>query len=109
MVAAFGGENSHGLAFILAAGVVYEIIAFTCSSPQTAELNIKQREGTLMKWVHLGQGLAIVLIFAAASIDQRHRNSIIAGGIFGMVSAEAFYLYARHSGLNNPGPGTERY
>jgi hypothetical protein len=62
-----------------------------------------------MKWVHLGQGLSAVTIAIAASIDKKNRGAIIAGGIFAMGSAEAFYMHAKQSGLANPGPETEEY
>lgn len=103
------GSDSHGIAFLVAAGLVYEVIAFACSSPQTAEINIRKREGTLMKWVHLGQALAGVTVGFAAVIDRRHRAAIIAGGVFAMASAESFYMHARRAGLENPGPVTETY
>lgn len=110
MAVALPGNDSQGIAFLVAGGLVYEIIAFACSSPQTAEINIRKREGTLMKWVHLGQALAAVTIIFAATVDRRHRVSIIAGGVFAMVSAEAFYVYARRSGLARPDlPETEQY
>ena len=104
------GNDSQGIAFLVAGGLVYEIIAFACSSPQTAEINIRKREGTLMKWVHLGQLLAAVTVAFAVAIDRRHRVAILAGGVFAMASAEAFYIYARQSGLSKPDlPETEQY
>ena len=103
------GSTENGVAFLVAGGLVYEIIAFACSSPQTAEINIRKREGTLMKWVHLGQALAAVTIVIAGTIDARHRTAIYSGGIFAMVSAEAFYMHARAAGLANGGPETESY
>jgi hypothetical protein len=112
MVAAFSGSksNGNGFAFLLASGVVWEIIAFCCSSPQTAEINIRKRHDTLMKWVHLGQALAVVNIAIAASIDKNHRKGIIAGGLFAMTSAELFYAHAKQAGLSKPQqPETEQY
>lgn len=52
-------RQGQGTAFLVSAGVMYEIIAAACSSPQTTELNAGARAKTLMKWVHLGvvQGL----------------------------------------------------
>jgi hypothetical protein len=104
-----GTSGSNGIAFLVAGGLVYEIIAFACSSPQTAEINIKTRGDTLMKWVHAGQGLSAVTITAAAIIDRRHRVAIIAGGVFAMGSAELFYQHAKQSGLSRPGPTTEQH
>ena len=101
-------EGSFGIAFLVAAGVVYEALAFACSSPQTAEINIQTRGDTLMKWVHLGQVLALILIVVAASVDEKHRVPIVVGGAFGMVSAELLYVYAKASGMKRPGPMTEQ-
>jgi ABC-type enterochelin transport system permease subunit len=109
MALALGADDSFGVAFLVAGGIVYEIIAFACSSPQTAEINIRKRGGTLMKWVHLGQALALAFIIFAAICDRRHRTPIILGGLFAMGSAEAFYMYAKKSGLEKPGPETEDY
>lgn len=103
------GGGSPGVAFLVAGGLVYEIIAFSCSSPQTAELNAGKRAPTLMKWVHLGQGLAAVTVAIAMVIDPRRRWAILAGGAFAMASAELFYLHAKTSGLSNPGEPTESW
>lgn len=103
-----GTGGSGGVAFLVAGGIVYEIIAFSCSSPQTAEINIKTRGDTLMKWVHLGQGLSAVTVAVAALIDPAHRAAIIAGGLVAMASSEGFYLYAKASGMARPGPATEQ-
>jgi hypothetical protein len=103
------GSGNNGIAFVVSAGVVYEIIAFSCSSPQTAEINIRKRGDTLMKWVHLGQGLSIALIVVAAVMDRKMAIPIITGGAFGMASAEIFYQYAKQSGYKRPGPETEQY
>lgn len=101
------GSGNNGVAFVVAAGVVWECIAFACSSPQTAELNIQTRGKTLMKWVHLGQGLAGLTIIIGAVVEPVTRGAILAGGIFAMASAEGFYLHAQRSGWARPGPGTE--
>lgn len=110
-MAAFGetAGKSLGFGFLLGSAAVYEIIAFMCSSPQTAELNIQKREKTLMKYVHLGQGLSAVTVGIAALIDKKNRFGIVIGGAFGMVAAETAYIYARNAGLANPGPMTEDY
>ena|SRR5215472_4854764 len=107
-----GSRGSNGIAFLVAGGLVYEIIAFSCSSPQTTELNADRRAPTLMKWVHLGQALAAVTIAVAAVVDPLHRTAIVAGGVFAMASAEAFYRHALKAGLEGAAaglPGTEFY
>jgi|SRR4029077_8777714 len=109
MALALGSNGSTGIAFLVSGGIVYEIIAFSCSSPQTAEINIRKREETLMKWVHIGQGLSVVFIAVAAIMDKKHAGPILAGGIFAMVSTEALYMHAAASGKKKPGPETEDY
>lgn len=103
------GNGGQGIAFLVAYGLGCEAIAKDVSSPQTAELNIQKREATLMKWVHLGQAESLMVILVAASIDKKHRNAILAGGLLGMAITEVEYLYAKKSGLENPGPPTEEY
>lgn len=100
--------RGFGVPFLVSAGIVFEIIAFACSSPQTAEINIATRGDTLMKWVHLGEGLGLVMVAIAAKIDPPNRGAIIAGGVFALASSELFYRHAKASGLSNPGPGTEQ-
>jgi uncharacterized membrane protein len=100
-------DASAGVAFLVSAGVVYEIIAAACSSPQTCEINASTRAGTLMKWVHIGLVQAAVLVVVAAWLDQARRGPILAGGTAAGVIMYGSYLYARACGLRNPGPGTE--
>jgi hypothetical protein len=102
------GRDNIGVAFLVASGIVFEIIAFACSSPQTAELNIQTRGGTLMKWVHLGEGLGAVFVIVASMIDPGHAKPILAGGAVAIVSSEMFYRHAKASGLARPGPATEQ-
>jgi hypothetical protein len=103
------GAASNGIAFLVGGGIVYEIIASNCSSPQTTELNASARAKTLMKWVHVGQVQAIVFIAAAAWFDRAHRNAILAGGILAMAMMEALYLHARQNGIANGGTPTEQH
>lgn len=102
--AAGGGA---GVAFLVSAGIVYEIVAAACSSPQTTEINAKTRAPTLMKWVHLGLGQAVLFVAVAAAVDPRRRRAIIAGGGTAAVLMYGQYLHARAAGLAAPGEGTE--
>ena len=102
------GSDNQGVAFLVASGIVFEIIAFACSSPQTAEINIKTRGGTLMKWVHLGEALGAAFVIVASIVDGKHARAIIAGGAIAIASSEMFYRHARTSGLENPGAATEQ-
>src|SRR5215467_6765305 len=102
-----GLDNGNGIAFLVSAGIVYEIIAAACSSPQTTEINAATRADTLMKWVHLGLAQAAVFIGAAALLDSKHRNAILAGGIAAGGLMYAQYWHARDAGLQSGEPGTE--
>jgi hypothetical protein len=105
---AAGRRGRGGIAFLVAAGIVFEIIAFACSSPQTAEINIRSRGDTLMKWVHLGELLGVAFVIAAAMVEPDQTKPILAGGAAAILSSEVFYRYAKRSGLAKPGPGTEQ-
>jgi hypothetical protein len=102
--------GSGGIAFLVSAGIVYEIIAAACSSPQTTEINAGSRAGTLMKWVHLGIGQAAAFVAVAAVIDKKNRRAIIAGGVAAGGLMYAQYAHARSAGLaaaRAGQPGTE--
>ena len=101
------GSNSDGIAFLVSAGIVYEIIAAACSSPQTAEINAKSRADTLMKWVKLGMMQAAAFVFIAAWIDKSHRKAIVAGGVVAGGLMWAQYQHALSAGLSSDQPGTE--
>lgn len=107
MLGKLSSGASNGIAFLVSSGIVFEIIACMCSSPQTAELNAEKRAATLMKWVHIGQVTSIVFVAAAATMDKQHSAAIIAGGVSAMGLMEYMYLHARQAGLANAGPPTE--
>ena len=98
-----------GIAFLVAYGIVAEIIAKACSSPQTAELNADKRAPTLMKWVWIGVIEGAVAVTIAAYIDKKHRPAIIWGGLIATVVTLGEYMYAKNCGLRNGGPSTESY
>lgn len=102
-------SSSDGIAFLVSAGIMYEIIAAACSSPQTTEINAGPRSATLMKWVWIGVGQGVAFVLIAAWIDRRHRKAILAGGTVAAVLMLASYYHARSCGLRNGGPGTESY
>ena len=102
-------KGSDGIAFLVAAGIVYEIIAAACSSPQTMEINAAARAGTLMKWVNIGVAQAALFIVIAAWIDAKHRRAIVAGGTVAGVLMYCQYAHAKRAGLANGGPPTEQY
>ena len=104
-LAAQGG--SWGIAFLVSAGIVAEIIAKACSSPQTLEINAKTRAPTLMKWVNLGTLEAALFVGIAAMADRRYASAFIAGGLLEAGITYAEYLHGRQAGLNSLEPGTE--
>lgn len=101
--------NSAGIAFIVSAGIVYEIIAAACSSPQTTEINAGKRATTLMKWVYIGLAQSALFIMAAAYFDRSHRVPIITGGACAAFLMWLQYYHAREAGLQSNEPGTEQY
>jgi len=103
------GSNSDGIAFLVAAYGVYEVIAGACSSPQTTEINAGARAETLMKWVHLGVAQAWVLALVAAYIDRKHTKPILAGASVATAMQYLSYIHAKRAGLRNGGPPTETY
>ena len=109
MLALGDGNRGFGIAFLVSAGIVFEIIAYCCSSPQTTELNAAVRAPTLMKWVHIGQAQSAGFLAVAAFYDKAHRVPILAGGGTAMIISEVLYLHAKQAGLANPGPTTEQY
>jgi hypothetical protein len=102
-------NSGDGVAFLVSAGIVYEIIAAACSSPQTAQINAAARADTLMKWVYIGMGQAALFIAIAAYIDRKHAPAIIAGGTTAGVLMYAQYKHAITCGLRDGGPPTESY
>jgi len=102
-------STSTGIAFLVSAGIVYEIIAAACSSPQTTEINAGKRAGTLMKWVYLGLAQSALFIAAAAYFDRGNRVPIIAGGVTAGGLMWVQYYHAREAGLRSCEPGTEDY
>lgn len=99
-----GGDSA--VTFMVSAGLVFEIIAAFCSSPQTAEINASTRAGTLMKWVKTGLGAAAVFVFIAATQMKGGWPAVYGGALAGAMLGVA-YAYAKSSGLRHGGPSTE--
>lgn len=103
-----GGGAGFGVAFLVSAGIVYEIIAAACSSPQTTEINADKRAETLMKWVYIGMAQAAVFVFLAAKFDPKHRQAIVMGGVMAGTIMFLSYDHAKRAGLKSSGAGTEQ-
>jgi|SRR5581483_3693189 len=102
-----GDSRATGVPFLVSAGIVFEIIAAACSSPQTAEINADRRADTLMKWVNIGEATAAVFVAMAAAWDKAHRGPIVWGGVLAGGLMYAYYAHAKTAGLASAEPGTE--
>lgn len=105
-----GIDGDAALAFMVSGGLVYEIIAAACSSPQTTEINADTRSETLMKWVWLGLAQAGLFVGVAAYISDSP-EAVIAGGLLGGGLMLAQYQHAQKAGLasaRNGAKGTEK-
>lgn len=102
-------RNGDGIAFLVSAGIVYEIIAAACSSPQTTEINASRRADTLMKWVNIGVIQAIALVGIAAYIDRKHAPAYVAGGGIAAALMYGQYIHAKRAGIKSWQEGTEQY
>lgn len=104
-----GGATAagNGVPFLVSAGIVYEIIAAACSSPQTTEINADTRAPTLMKWVHIGLIQSALFVGVAAWIDKDDAVPIIAGGATAAAIMYGSYWHAREAGTKSTEPGTE--
>jgi hypothetical protein len=92
---------------MVAAGLVFEIIAAACSSPQTAEINADTRSDTLMKWVMIGLVLSGFFIIIAAAIERERAPAILSGGFLAGGIMGGMYVHANRAGLMNTAEGTE--
>jgi hypothetical protein len=99
--------SSKAITFMVAAGLVYEIIAAACSSPQTTELNASTRADTLMKWVMIGMVQAAIFVAIAAMMDEDHWPALLGGGLAGAMMW-CSYAHAKSAGLASNEPGTEQ-
>lgn len=101
-------SSDRAVTFMVAAGLVYEIIAAACSSPQTTELNASARSETLMKWVMIGMAQAVVFVLIATLMDKEKWPSLLGGGLAGAMMF-ASYAHAKSAGLSSDEPPTESY
>ena len=100
-------SGDSAVAFLVSAGIVYEIIAKDCSSPQTTEINADTRAPTLMKWVNVGVVESAVFIAIAMIISKSNAWPIFLGGALAAGITYAEYLHALSAGLASAEPGTE--
>lgn len=101
-------KSSNAVTFMVSAGLVYEIIAAACSSPQTTEINAGPRSATLMKWVKIGLLQAALFVLIAAYLDDETWPSVFGGTLAGIIMYGS-YVHARNAGMKSNLPGTEKY
>jgi hypothetical protein len=101
------GSTNGAVEFMVSAGLVFEIIAAACSSPQTTEINAAQRADTLMKWVIIGMVMASVFVLIAAMMSKEKWQPLVGGGLAGAMLWAA-YAHAKSAGLKSNMPGTEQ-
>lgn len=101
-------KSDDALTFMVSAGLVYEVIAAACSSPQTTEINAGKRSDTLMKWVHLGIAQAALFVVIAAYLSKRPVPALAGGGL-AVILMYGQYVHARNAGLASCEEGTEDY
>lgn len=101
-------NTSQTVEFMVAAGLVYEIIAAACSSPQTTEINAGARADTLMKWVLVGMVQAAIFVAVAAILSRDKWPALAGGGLAGAMMWVS-YAHAKSAGLKSNEPGTEFY
>jgi K+-transporting ATPase A subunit len=106
MAGAIGANETDAVTFMVSAGLVFEIVAAFCSSPQTAEINADKRANTLMKWVKIGLIEAALFVAIAVLLDKGKWHALLGGSLAGGTMALA-YIYAKHAGLNSLESGTE--
>jgi hypothetical protein len=102
-------SSDGAVAFLVSAGIVYEIIAKDCSSPQTTEINAGARATTLMKWVNIGVIESAVFVAVAMLFTKKNRWPILLGGLLAAGITYIEYLHAKQAGLSNSGIPTETY
>jgi hypothetical protein len=77
------------------------------SSPQTTEINAKARADTLMKWVMIGDAVALGGGLAGTIVSRSPVPLLAAGGV--ALGMHLLYAHAKNAGLNSCEPGTESY
>jgi hypothetical protein len=103
------GGGSWGVAFLVSATFMADIVAKACSSPQTAEINAGKRAATLMKWVNVGLIEGAALVAVAFLVDRKYRTPILLGAVAEGVITWYEYQHAKQAGLSSSEPGTEQY
>lgn len=82
-----------------------DMFGSTNSSPQTTEINASRRADTLMKWVYIGDAMAIGGGAIASAMSKSMWPLIGTVGVSLLFTG--LYLHAKNAGLKNGGLSTE--
>lgn len=99
--------GSRGIAFLVGATLMADMIAKACSSPQTVETNAGRRADTAMKWATIGLIEGAVFVVIASFLEPGNAGAFIAGGALEAGITYYEYQHAKVTGLASPEPGTE--
>ena len=75
------------------------------SSPQTTEINAATRADTLIKWVLIGDLVAVAGGLGGSMLSGSPVPLIAAGSV--ALGMHLLYMHAKNAGLNSSEPGTE--
>ena len=102
-------RNGTAAAILIGVWATFALDVFSTftSSPQTTELNAASRADTLMKWVAIAAGVA-VLGGLVGTVKSGKAWPLVASAVVTVVMV-ALYRHARESGLRNGGEPTEVY
>jgi hypothetical protein len=99
--------GSRGIAFLVGATLMADMIAKACSSPQTVETNAGRRASTAMKWANIGLIEGAVFVAIASFLEPGNAMSFISGGALEAAVTYFEYQHAKQAGLASAEPGTE--
>lgn len=101
--------NGKLWAILLAVWATFALDVYSSlnSSPQTTEINAAARADTLMKWVRIGDAVAIAGGLLGSYVSKSIVPLVGAGGV--AVGMHLLYVHAKNSGLESGGVGTETY
>jgi hypothetical protein len=100
------GKTSIAILIGVWATFALDVFSTLNSSPQTTEINADRRADTLMKYVYIGDVVAIGG-GAIATVVSRKAWPLIATAVVAL-GLTALYVHAKRSGLRNGGASTER-
>ena len=99
--------GSRGIAFLVGATLMADMIAKACSSPQTVETNAGRRADTAMKWASIGLIEGLIFVVIASFLEPKNAAAFMAGGALEAGVTYYEYQHAKQSGLASAEPGTE--